>query len=469
MIERYSQRTRAWVEGRIEWAATTRVGRSWAGLTLPSQCMFAAAGAAGLVLIIVGGLALGAMVGSPEARTTASSSPRIAQVAAPPIASASPTQTASLAESALASEAASASPTDVLAAVDCVDAGPTATADGRLYVVCGVGTEATVTAIDLATAMVVKTYPVARPDPPCQGACIQLHADALIVHGALWIEWSDSEVQRLDLDSAAVTGEFSQASLVGDALGSIWVETASGLHEVSPDGPLPETGGTKWGAWSGYEVACGSIWIASAPGTYGYVSAFDQLSHGFREVPATVGYGSRVLGIGSTCWLERDVPPYGHASELTRFNGECLGSQTMTLDDALPFELGDTAWIRTKYGGIYRLDMTTGAAYGPAVPMPGSFGPHSTLVAASGQVWAADGDRFVRLAIALGPTPDQATMPPFACASASPSPTTSPSPSSSPSPSPTATRTAMNTATPTAEPTATPVSPSASPSPSPAV
>jgi hypothetical protein len=430
VIERYSRRTRAWVEDRIEWAATTRAGRKWAGLTPRSQRAIAAAGAAGLVLLMVGGLALGAMVGSPEARAPASSSPWIAEVATPSTASASPTQTASLSESARPSEAASASPSGVLASVDCVAVGPAATADGRLYVACGLGTEASVIAIDLATDKVVETYPITRPDPPCQQACIPLHATALIVDGGLWIEWSDSEVQRVDLDSGEVTGEVSQARLVGDALGGIWVETASGLHGVSPDGPMPETGGTKYGAWSGYEVACGWIWIASAPGTYGYVSAFDQFSDGFREVPATAGYGSRVLGIGSTCWLARDAPPYGGEVELTRFNGECLGSQTMTLD-ALPFELGDTAWIRTN-GAVSRLDMTTGSVSGPALPMPSSFGPQSTLVAASGQVWAADGDRFVRLAIVLDPTPGQATMPPFACAS----------------PSPTATPAAMSTTTP---------------------
>jgi hypothetical protein len=467
VVERRSEHVRDWVARKIEWVEATRAGRKWAELTPRSQRILVTAGAAGLALIMVAGLVLGVESGSPATRTSESPGPRVAEATESQSGSASPVDSALPPAPSASENQTSYGDPSILASVGCAANRATASAGGRLYVACGFGAAATVVAIDLATDVVARTYEISRPNPPCQGACRPLVPEALMVHGGLWIEWSDSVVQRFDLNSGKVTSQVSDIHLVGDIWGSIWVETASDLTAVSPDGPLPQSNPASEVSWTDIRVACGSIWAVS--GSTGAVSFFDTVTHGWRVAVVTGGYVYQVLELGSTCWIVRSSS--GGKWQLTRFQGGCLGDQAITVD-ALPFQLGDNTWIQTQ-DGLYRIDLTSGVKYGPAWLLP-TRGSYDTVAWASGQVWAANGDQFARLAIPPNPAPNQATMAPLACAIPSPSPSPSPSvtPTASATPSPSvtpavgATPAATSTAAPTGEPTSTPTSPSTSPSPS---
>jgi len=449
VIERSWLRARATAGAWLQRVSASMAGRKWASLSTRSQRIVGAGGAAALVLTLVAGMAFVAGAVSPQG-AIATASPQIAIASASPSPVASPSSTASSAPTPPSDSA-------VIASVDCSADGPTATADGVLYVSCGgMAGKPTIIAIDLATDKVVKTYTLARQGPKCQTMCLPLGPYMIDVLGGLWIEWTDSVIQRLDLTSGNTTSEVSDAILLGDASGSIWIQTDRGLVAVSPNGSLPKSVGPFGAGQSQIQLACGSIWQGDVTG----LSAYDPATGLFRHVLGTESTSLGVtIGLGSTCWMETHVLG---KTILTSMSGQCVGGAAVTVPQ-LPFQLGDATWI-LKDRALFQFDMTTGETYGLPHAIPDGNPSTNIIVEAAGQVWTDDGDHFVRIALPLNPIPGQVPFPPLTCSAASPSPSPSASPSPFESASPSASPTMVLTATPTAA--STPVStelPSVSP------
>ncbi|HEX7491680.1 MAG TPA: hypothetical protein VF337_08270, partial [Candidatus Limnocylindrales bacterium] len=201
----------------------------------------------------------------------------------------------------------------VLASVGC-GAGPTATANGRLYVACADGK---VVAISLATDTVVKTYPIQRPwspQPTCApeaGVCVGApppSVDSVVVEGALWVQWSDSDLQRFDLNSGKLTGDASDVNLVGVDSGSVWVQNSpTGVVAVSADGPIPQALSSMDSTWATTTIACGSMWqiqdsYLNPVDTVARIDPHTGATLWEAPIPGSSYHPLSVIDVGSTCW-----------------------------------------------------------------------------------------------------------------------------------------------------------------------
>ncbi|MGZ6266032.1 MAG: hypothetical protein ACXWN4_03905 [Candidatus Limnocylindrales bacterium] len=440
MIERYSSRTRLWVQGRLAWAGATRPGRDWAGLTRRTRGMLVVAGAGAIVAMVAAGLAFGPLAGG-SAPTPRPSWPVAAAISTSPSATPSSTVEPSASPSITGGEPSvpEPSPTEddspltpaVLASVDCStynsSYGSSAVAGNLLYVSCGFDQK--IVAIDLTTDKIVRTYPVPKEIGKCAMACVMPAPDTIIVDGGLWIHWNDRYLQRLDLDSGQTTTSAQEAELIGDAFGWIWVQGKTDTAwAVGPQGPLPDSLGARTSNWNRFSVACGQLW-EEFPGQDGttVLAPVDHESGLATEphltVPKTIDW-SYVSEFDSACWLvgssfadHTGIYHIVRLSDFTAGSTPCFAPSWLK-GDHVPFDLDGTDWVWD--GSVIRqIDMVTGKTYGRGWTMPQL---DAEVLVANGQVWASAGDQLERLDIPLSPIPNQTPLTPIVCGEQSPSP-----------------------------------------------
>jgi hypothetical protein len=489
---------RAWGQMRAR-AVASRAGQRWAAMSRTQHRVIGAAGAMGVVLVIVAATLMGPLSGGGQGPGAGSSSSAIA-AASPSVGSPTPVGSPTWTPWAAGSQTkasgwapnspvvAWSSPGSgsyrrpiVLAALDCPDPNSNPVASGGyLYIFCG---ESEVRAFDLATNALIQTYPVQFPSQrdyscgppgPCVGA--DLTGIVAVDHG-LWVGWAEGGLQRLDLRTGKVTVNRPGWQLLADGLGYVWIGVPAGdeiFPRTDPYGINPSTGATAETLAAVYDgsisVACGLVW-----GHYPY----EDMWHVLREYGDVLPWGGQdqfdhwwqarspdpiieIVEIGRDCWAK--VVSSGGKEKLGRLvsndvaaSGIDLWSPELPADGDIQM-LNGVPWFVRVSGSVTTMqviDMGSLTPWGDTWLVP-CFAPtywqtRVTVYGAGDSYWCAGTayGRTVLLRIAPPELPPGRTaVPPHS------SPTPSPTPSRSPTLVPTPTATASPTAAPSPSTTA---------------
>jgi hypothetical protein len=405
------------------WARLTGApGPKWGSLSARARRSILFAGGAGLVMAILATLlSVPKAATRPEASTLTAA--RSAAAGVSPSASVKPSTpaipSASVAPSAPVLPSAEEPRTPgTLASIDCLAPGSMQRPDpivsgGRMYVIC----DHDVKVIDLTNDTVVKTYRSVLHDVPAGCGRGQCPAPlwGMAVHDGVWVD--GGSVKRIDLTSGAVTTELPGYSLIGDALGYIWVTNGRRVSRVNPSSGKIVAGFASEPANHWVSASCGLLWGWSADDSSATISRLSLSGKVLWSEKARfeLNYdpGRNVQRVAGECWaMEAGAPASEAPGSLVRLGPSCVDYRSPALPAGTQI-LGDSFWTMTW---DTRLNVTHGQRVDPSTWRPrGPVWELPSVFSAAGYLWAQDGETISKLDVPVEQW-DHTPAVPLACA-----------------------------------------------------